>query len=39
VRDYNKKKNRDTKKEKSIKEQKNIKDKVKNELDKHASAE
>lgn len=39
VRDYNKKKNRDTKKEKSIKEQKNIKDKVKNELDKHASTE
>jgi hypothetical protein len=39
VRDYNKKKNRETNKEKSIKEQKNIKDKVKNELEKHASAE
>jgi hypothetical protein len=39
VRDYNKKKNRDTKKEKSIKEHKNIKDKIENELEKHAETE
>jgi hypothetical protein len=39
VRDYNKKKNRDTKKENSIKEQKNIKEKIENELEKHADTE